>query len=82
MYINVGEDSIIWSREIIAILNQKNIHESSLIQEFFEKNQNKIIDLTNGSFKSIIITTNNIILSPLSSNTLKRRQMEHRLENS
>lgn len=77
MFINIGEDCIVWSKEIIAIINIKDIKDSSpLLIEFFSHHQEKVIDLSNGLGKSMVITKDKIFLSPLSTLTLKRRQME------
>ncbi|WNF37139.1 DUF370 domain-containing protein [Bacillaceae bacterium IKA-2] len=75
MFIHLGGDTVIRSKDIIAILD-KQVKETSEITESFlnfqmEKNQEeeKKMDTT----KAIVITKDQIYFSPISSGTLKRR---------
>lgn len=75
MFIHLGGDTVIRSKDIIAILD-KQVKETSEITESFldfhaaaEQEEEKIKDMT----KAIVITTDQIYFSPISSATLKRR---------
>ena len=73
MYIHVGEDVLVQSNEIIAILDKASVQDSPIIQEFLQSRINVTINLSKGEFKSIIITNHQVYLSPLSSSTLSKR---------
>ncbi len=75
MYIHVGEDTLVRSKDIIAIINKQSVSSSNYIEEFLERKAHSIINLSKGSCKSIVITTNNIYFSSLGSGTLKRRSL-------
>ncbi len=72
MFLHLGGNTVIRIDEIIIVLNMEKIE----VTEFWCKqnfpNQN-LIDITNGKPKSMIFTDKNIILSPISSLTLKKR---------
>jgi len=57
MYIHVGEDVMVRSSEIIAILEKGTVHSSDEIKHFLEKNKKAVVYLSNGNFKSMIITS-------------------------
>lgn len=73
MYIHIGEDLNVSTKDIIAILDKESVNSSSLVEEFLERHKGSVINLTKGLFKSIVITKTQVYLSPLSSGTLKRR---------
>ncbi|ALC88507.1 hypothetical protein AM500_00905 [Bacillus sp. FJAT-18017] len=64
MYIHIGEDHMVRASEIIAIIDK----DSAVVPE-----TGKSINLSKGSFKSVVITEKNVYLSPLASSTLKKR---------
>lgn len=75
MFIHLGGDTVIRSKDIIAILD-KQVKETSEITESFlnfqtegKQEEKKKMDMT----KAIVITTDQIYFSPISSGTLKRR---------
>lgn len=76
MYIHIGEDINIQVRDIIAILDKESINDSTLAQEFFSHHNDKLLNLAKGSFKSVIITSTKVYLSPIASNTLKKRSQQ------
>jgi extracellular matrix regulatory protein B len=55
------------------ILDRQSSQASSIVTEFFEKQESKIVQLANGEAKSVIVTMDKIYFSPLSSGTLKKR---------
>lgn len=73
MYIHIGEDLNIRLKDIITILDKESIHSSELIHEFINRHQEKIVNLSKKPYKSIVITSDKVYLSPIASGTLKRR---------
>ncbi|WP_043934291.1 extracellular matrix regulator RemB [Bacillus sp. EB01] len=67
MYIHIGEDHMVRASEIIAIIDK----DSAVVPE-----TGKSINLSKGSFKSVVITEKNVYLSPLASSTLKKRSYQ------
>jgi Domain of unknown function (DUF370). len=74
MFLHLGADTVIPLRNVIAILDL-SITNSSITSEYVKnvKEKNKTIDISNNSAKSFIITDQNIYLSAISSQTLKKR---------
>lgn len=75
MFIHLGEDVIVNTKDIVAILDRQIIKSSSIINEFLTNQKNHIIELSHGEIKSIIVTVDCIYFSPLSSHTLKKRAL-------
>jgi extracellular matrix regulatory protein B len=73
MYIHIGEDINIRARDIISILDKESANNSPLVEEFISHLKDKVINLSKNPFKSVIITFDNVYLSPISSGTLKKR---------
>lgn len=73
LYVHLGEDILIRSSEIIAILDKETVKTSKYIEELLEKKEEVIVELTKGSYKSIVVTEDRIYYSPLASGTLKKR---------
>jgi hypothetical protein len=75
LFIHLGEDVVIRSEDVIAILDGQVVEAGDIIQEFLDspKNKKSIISISEGYVKSIVVTINNIYFSPLSSVTLKKR---------
>jgi hypothetical protein len=73
MYIHIGEDINIRAKDIISILDKESVNNSPLVEEFLKARKEKVINLTNNPFKSVIVTFDNVYLSPISSGTLKKR---------
>ncbi|MGE6676866.1 extracellular matrix regulator RemB [Bacillus pumilus] len=72
MYIHLGDDCVVSTREIVAIVDYK-MKSSSVVEEFLQKLEGQIISLSQGTPKSIVVTTKSVYYSPLSSSTLKKR---------
>jgi len=64
------------SSEIIAILEKGTVHSSDEIKHFLEKNKKAVVYLSNGNFKSMIITSPHVYLSPIAPGTLKKRLLK------
>ncbi|NRD77426.1 DUF370 domain-containing protein [Bacillus sp. BRMEA1] len=73
MYIHIGEDHSIRAKDIITILDKKSAENSELVEEFLMTHREKVINLSKNPYKSIIITFENVYLSPIASGTLKKR---------
>jgi extracellular matrix regulatory protein B len=78
MYIHLGEDVMIRTDELVAILDKKSVQESTIMKQFLNSKDKNIMNLAKGDFKSLVITNHRIYLSPLASITLNKRSMtEH-----
>ncbi len=73
MYIHLGDNHVVPSKEVVMILDRQSSQDSSIVDEFFKKQKDKIVQLASNDAKSIIITLDKIYFSPLSSSTLKKR---------
>lgn len=73
MYLHVGEDTLIRTKEIIAILDKESAMSSPCFKEFIEQKGDRAVNVAKGPFKSIVVTVNQIYYSPLASGTLKKR---------
>ena len=71
MYLHVGNDTVVKTSELVAVLTAKMLNESPLLQRFL--NENGVVDLAEGNAKSIVITLHHIYLSPIGSTALKRK---------
>ena len=71
MYLHVGNDTVVKTSELVAVLTAKMVNDSPLLQKFLT--ENKVIDLAEGNPKSIVITVHHIYLSPIGSTALKRK---------
>lgn len=74
MFIHIGNNNAIRSREIVTIIDYNVIKSSSIMEEMLERAQknNTIIGPVTDA-KSVIITVNKIYYSSLSVATLKKR---------
>lgn len=74
MFINIGDNQTVRSKEIIVIIDQSASESASMIDEMIDnkQKQSKVIG-SRKKAKSIIITKDIIYLSSLSVLTLKKR---------
>ncbi|MHB8172163.1 MAG: extracellular matrix regulator RemB [Thermincolia bacterium] len=76
MFLHLGGDVIVFKNDIIAIIDLKNIKRNDAIKEFLQvaEQEGFVKYITEkGNEKSFILTTKNVYLSAISSNTLKKR---------
>lgn len=76
LFIHLGGDTVIRSKDVIVILNSDMKESSKITKEFLKeqrKDRSAIIEISKEIIKSIVVTKENIYLSPISSVTLKRR---------
>ena len=79
MFIYIGNDEVVESRTIIAILEIQLYHSSPQLRKLI--NDRKKMDSVFGSMedaKSIIVTKDSIYYSPLATSTLKKREQLYR----
>jgi len=84
LFIHIGDENVIRSEEVIAILDYSLFHSSTIIQELIFKQREKgnVIDSDYEEAKSIVITIDKIYFSSLSVPTLNRRShLSYMLEN-
>ena len=73
MYIHIGEDVLVRARDIVAIIDKETALASEYAEERKEDLEEPVVNLAKGSYKSVVVTTEKIYFSPLSSGTLKKR---------
>ncbi len=76
MFIHLGGDTVIRSKDVIAILDRQ-VETSETTGEFltYYHQQDKVEEIAKEMTKSIVITAEKVYLSPISSTTLKRRAL-------
>lgn len=75
MFIHIGDDHVIQSKDVVSIIDNSLIASSSIIEEmiFNQRKNKKVIESKDHQAKSIVITDDYIYFSPLSVFTLKKR---------
>lgn len=73
MYIHIGEDLNIRAKDIITILDKGSVKTSHLTEEFLAHHERKVVNLSKSAYKSVVITSDKVYLSPIASGTLKKR---------
>ncbi|MGD6818998.1 extracellular matrix regulator RemB [Metabacillus sp. 84] len=73
MYIHLGDDFVVPSKDVIFIMDYSSSKSSGIAAEFLEKQSEKVVQLSEGDAKSIVVTDRHIYYSPLASSTLKKR---------
>ncbi|UOQ44735.1 DUF370 domain-containing protein [Halobacillus salinarum] len=75
MFIHIGDDHVIRSSDVVAIIDHSLVSSSSIIEEMiFNQRKNKqVVEAEENSAKAIVITNDFIYFSPLSVYTLKKR---------
>ena len=58
---------------LLPLLDKESVNSSEMVEEFLEHHREKVINLSKNSFKSVIITSDRVYLSPIASGTLKKR---------
>lgn len=75
MFLHVGSEIMVPIKQIVAIIDFRGTQTSPATREYLDvaRTEKRLIDLSGGSPKSVIVTTNQVYLSPISSLTLKKR---------
>lgn len=78
MFLHLGAQVSIFDEDIIAILSMDTLDRSELTIEFlnFQKAKGRVLSVDRRKPKSVVITPQNIYLSPISVSTLRRRHRE------
>lgn len=74
MFIHLGGDMIIRSKDVVAILDETSHASSKDTARFMDSRQNsQVVEIAEDYTKSVVVTHDKVYLSPISSLTLKRR---------
>lgn len=75
MFIHIGDDHVIQSKDVVAIIDHSLVSSSSIIEEmiFNQRKNRQVVETEDNQAKSIVITEDFIYFSPLSVFTLKKR---------
>ncbi|NGQ96548.1 DUF370 domain-containing protein [Brevibacillus sp. SYP-B805] len=75
MFIHIGGDTVVSTKEVISILDHQTVNSSKVTKKFIEdeKKVKRVVDSSAEETKSYVITKDAIYCSPISSLTLKRR---------
>ncbi|SFP90420.1 extracellular matrix regulator RemB [Salibacterium halotolerans] len=74
MFIHLGGDTVIRSKDVITIVDQDTHDSSSITQQFLSSRKEEDVErISAEQTKSVVVTTEKIYLSPISTLTLKRR---------
>ncbi|GGC94794.1 hypothetical protein GCM10007216_26890 [Thalassobacillus devorans] len=75
MFIHIGDDQVIRSKDVVAIIDHNLISSSSIIEEMIynQRKEKNVVEMQTQEAKAIVITEDRIYFSPLSVMTLKKR---------
>ncbi|MGI8313961.1 extracellular matrix regulator RemB [Halobacillus mangrovi] len=75
MFIHIGDDNVIQSKDVVAIIDHSLVSSSTIIEEmiFNQRKNRQVVETEDNQAKSIVITEDFIYFSPLSVFTLKKR---------
>jgi extracellular matrix regulatory protein B len=75
MFIHLGGDVMVPSKEVIAIFDIKMKYSSESTKEFLDvaDEEGFVVTIDPNESKSFVLTTKNVYYSPISSLTLKKR---------
>ena len=75
MYLHLGENYLIPTKEIVLIGNLESTETSEITKEFFDiaEEEGFVVDYSMGNARSFVLTSETIYLSMISSSTLEKR---------
>lgn len=75
MFLHVGADVVVSLPKVVAILDVRSSREGEATRQFLSLRQSRrhVFDISGGDPKSIVVTQDEVYLSPISSTTLKKR---------
>jgi len=76
VYLHIGEDTLVRTSEIIAILDKESTKFSDVLEEFLTRRNQEVVNLSKKQYKSIVVTTDQVYYSPLAAGTLKKRSQK------
>lgn len=78
MFIHIGGEMIVRTQDVIVIIDiSKQDQNQDLLQSYLQQcaEKQQLIYITDESIKSIVVTTDKVYASPISSLTLNRRNL-------
>lgn len=76
MYVHIGDNVLVRASDIITILDKQTIKASAISNEFLATQTSARSNETNTSYKSIVVTKDDVYYSPIASTTLKKRSIQ------
>jgi hypothetical protein len=75
MFIHLGGEKVVRAREVIAIFDMSIEQSSKISKQYLNYNhkQGQVEKIGEEDSKSLVVTTNQLYYSPISSATLKKR---------
>ncbi|MDA5109426.1 MULTISPECIES: extracellular matrix regulator RemB [Brevibacillus] len=73
MFIHIGGDTVVSTKDVISILDHQSVKSSKVNQAFLQAKRSMVVDQGVEETKSYVITKDAVYCSPISSLTLKRR---------
>ncbi|KAB8136270.1 DUF370 domain-containing protein [Gracilibacillus oryzae] len=75
MFIHIGDDHVIQSENVVAIIDYSLVNSSTINDEMLQElnNKNMVVTADDSVTKSIVVTPDKVYYSPLSVLTLKKR---------
>jgi len=75
MYVHLGEDTAVYIRDIIAVIDLDNTTTSKITRDFFSAMQKRgnIVNVTEELPKSAVVCKDKVYISQLAPGTLQRR---------
>ncbi|MFC0015353.1 MULTISPECIES: extracellular matrix regulator RemB [Allobacillus] len=75
MFVHIGDDNVIRTEEVIAMVDYSLFSSSTIIEEMIynQRKENNVTDSAYDEAKSIVITVDHIYFSSLSVATLSKR---------
>lgn len=82
MFLHLGADVVVSIKKVIAILDLRTAGHAPETREFLQlrRGERRVLDISEGDAKSVVLTDTEIYLSPISSLTLKKRSDHMREE--
>lgn len=78
MFIHIGGNNIVRTKDVVVILDINHLQRNpkkkdNFLKKLIKEKENVVIKIAEDEVKSLIITTNYLYYSPISSLTLKKR---------
>ncbi|MEW6523568.1 MAG: extracellular matrix regulator RemB [Bacillota bacterium] len=75
MFLHIGADASVATRDVIAIIDVKSLARSPATREFLSlaESERRVYRSGEGGFKSMVVTSTAVYLSPITPATLRRR---------
>lgn len=82
MFLHLGADVVVSVKKVIAILDLRTAGSAAETRDFLalRRREKRVVDISEGDPKSLVLTAAEVYLSPISSLTLKKRSDAIRTE--